>query len=89
MYMASATQASDDDLSSLVVDAEGQMARFVAKTLRVGSVLVILTYCTFVVAVTIDNRSIVHSCILHSRIVVSAELFNYYRCVTFLVMPFQ
>ena len=40
--------SSDDDLSSLAVDAEGQMARFVAKTLRVGSVLVILTYCTFV-----------------------------------------
>ena len=27
---------SDNDLSSLVVDAEGQMARFVAKTLTVS-----------------------------------------------------
>ena len=34
---------SDDDLSSLAVDAEGQMARFVAKTLRVCSGLVVLT----------------------------------------------
>ena len=38
--------SSDDDSSSLAVDAEGQMARFVTKTLRVCSVLVVLTYCT-------------------------------------------
>ena len=38
--------SSDDDSSSLVVDAEGQMARFVVKTLRVCSRLVVLTYCT-------------------------------------------
>ena len=38
---------SDDDLSSLVVDAEGQMARFVAKTLvRLRSVLAVLMCCT-------------------------------------------
>ena len=36
----------DDDLSSLAVDVEGQMARFVTKTLRVYSRLVVLTYCT-------------------------------------------
>ena len=35
--------SSDDDPSSLAVDVEGQMARFVTKTL---SVLVVLTYCT-------------------------------------------
>ena len=38
--------SSDDDLSSLAVDAESQMARFVTKTLRVCSRLVVLTYCT-------------------------------------------
>ena len=38
--------SSDDDSSSLAVDAEGQMARFVAKTFRVFSGIVILTYCT-------------------------------------------
>ena len=38
--------SSDDDPLSLVVDAEGQMARFVPKTLRVCSGLVVLTYCT-------------------------------------------
>ena len=38
--------SSDDDPSSLVVDVEGQMARFVTKTLRVCSGLVVLTYCT-------------------------------------------
>ena len=38
--------SSDDDPSSLAVDAEGQMARFVTKTLRVCSQLVVLTYCT-------------------------------------------
>ena len=37
---------SDDGPSSLVVDAEGQMARFVTITLRVCSRLVLLTYCT-------------------------------------------
>ena len=37
---------SDDDSSSLAVDAEGQMARFVTKTLGVCSRLVLLTYCT-------------------------------------------
>ena len=35
-----------DDPSSLAVDAEGQMARFVTKTLRLCSGLVVLTYCT-------------------------------------------
>ena len=38
--------SSDDDPSSLAVDAEGQMARFVTKTLRVCSGLVVLTCCT-------------------------------------------
>ena len=38
--------SSNDDLSSLVVDAEGQMARFVAKILTVSSRLVILMYWT-------------------------------------------
>ena len=38
--------SSDDDSSSLVADAEGQMARFVTKTLRMCSGLVVLTYCT-------------------------------------------
>ena len=38
--------SSDDDPSSLAVDAEGQMARFVTKTLRVCSGLVVLRYCT-------------------------------------------
>ena len=37
---------SNDDPSSLEADAEGQMARFVTKTLRVCSQLVVLTYCT-------------------------------------------
>ena len=37
---------SNDDTSSLAVDVEGQMARFVTKTLRVCSGLVVLTYCT-------------------------------------------
>ena len=36
--------SSDDDLSSLAVDTEGQTARFVAKTLRVCSILVALIY---------------------------------------------
>ena len=36
----------DNDLSSLTVDAEGQMARFVAKTLQVCSGLVVVTYWT-------------------------------------------
>ena len=35
---------SDDDLLSLVVDAEGQTARSVTKTLRVCSGLVVLMY---------------------------------------------
>ena len=35
-----------DDLSSLAVDAEGQMATFVAETLRVCRGLVLLTYWT-------------------------------------------
>ena len=35
--------SSDDDPSSLAVDTEGQMARFVTKTLRVCSGLVVLT----------------------------------------------
>ena len=38
--------SSDDDPSSLAVDVEGQTARFVTKTLRVCSRLVVLTYCT-------------------------------------------
>ena len=38
--------SSVDDSSSLAVDAEGQMARYVTKTLRVCSGLVVLTYCT-------------------------------------------
>ena len=38
--------SSNDDPLSLAVDAEGQMARFVTKTLIVCSVLVVLTYCT-------------------------------------------
>ena len=38
--------ASDDDSLSLAVDAEGQMARFVTKTLKVCSGIVVLTYCT-------------------------------------------
>ena len=36
--------SSDNDLSSLVKDAESQMARLVAKVLRVCNGLVILTY---------------------------------------------
>ena len=38
--------SSDDNPLSLAVDAEGQTARFVTKTLRVCSLLVVLTYCT-------------------------------------------
>ena len=38
--------SSDNDLSSLAVDAEGQMARFVTKTLKVCSSLVVLMYYT-------------------------------------------
>ena len=37
---------SDDDPSSLAVRAEGQTARFVTKTLRVCSQLVVRMYCT-------------------------------------------
>ena len=36
----------DNNLLSLAVDAEGQMAIFVTKTLSVCSVLVVLTYWT-------------------------------------------
>ena len=48
---------SDDDPSSLAVDAEGQMARFVTKTLRVCSGIVVRTNVLYlgteaVVAVT-------------------------------------
>ena len=38
--------SSDDDQYSLVLDTEGQMDKFVAKTLRVCSRLVVLTYWT-------------------------------------------
>ena len=38
--------SSNNNLSSLVVDVEGQMARIVAKTLRVGSRLSVLMYWT-------------------------------------------
>ena len=38
--------SSDDDPWSLAVDAEGQIATFVTKTLRVCSRLVVLMYCT-------------------------------------------
>ena len=38
--------SSNDNPSSLAADAEGQMARFATKTLRVCSGLVVLTYCT-------------------------------------------
>ena len=38
---------SNNDPSSWGVDAEGQMSRFVAKTLRVCSGLVVLAYCTW------------------------------------------
>ena len=38
--------SNDDDPSYLAVDAEGQTARFVTKTLRVCSRLVVLTFCT-------------------------------------------
>ena len=38
--------STDDDLSSLAVDVERQIATFRAKTLRVRSGLVVLTYCT-------------------------------------------
>ena len=57
---------TDNDLSSFAVDMEGQMARFVAKTMRVFSGLVVLTYILYlgteaVVAVTgkvsFDNRN--------------------------------
>ena len=44
--MAGASYSSDDDLSFLAVDAEHQMAKFLAKTLRVCGGLVVLTYCT-------------------------------------------
>ena len=37
---------SDNDLSSFVVDVGDQMARFVAKTLRVCSGVIVLTYLT-------------------------------------------
>ena len=37
---------SDNGLPSLVVDAEGQIASFVATTLRVCHQLVVLTYWT-------------------------------------------
>ena len=33
-------------MSTLAIDAEGQMARFMAKTLTVCSGIVVLTYCT-------------------------------------------
>ena len=36
--------SSDNDQPSLAIDAKGQLARFVAKTLRVCSKLVVLTY---------------------------------------------
>lgn len=37
---------SDDDLLPLVVDAKGQMARFVVKNLSVCNELVVLMFCT-------------------------------------------
>ena len=46
LYGMPSSYLSDNDSSSLAVDAEGQMARFVTKTLRVCSGLVVLTYCT-------------------------------------------
>ena len=39
--------SSDDDPSSLAVDAEGQIARFVTKTLRVCGGLVVLPFFFF------------------------------------------
>ena len=47
----SLSYSSNDDLSSLAVDEEVQMARFVAKTLRVCSRLVVLTYAPWTEAV--------------------------------------
>ena len=38
--------SSDDDSLSLAVDAEGQMCRFVTRTLTLYSGLVVLIYCT-------------------------------------------
>ena len=45
LFLGAGATGSDDDLSSLTVDdVEGQMAKFVAKTLRVCSRFVVLTY---------------------------------------------
>ena len=44
LFLGAGATGSDDDLSSLAVDVEGQMARFVAKTLRVCGRLVVLTH---------------------------------------------
>ena len=38
---------SKDDISSLVINAESQIAKFVAKILQVCSGLVVLMYCTW------------------------------------------
>ena len=75
-----------DTLSSLAVDTEGQMARFVAKTLRVCSKLVVITYWTPIVAVTgevsFGNR------ILNIKTCYELCSFHSARSVSFWVLPF-
>ena len=40
------SNSSNNDPSSLAVDEEGKMARFVTETLKVCSGLVVLAYCS-------------------------------------------
>ena len=53
--MSHLSYSSDDDLSPLVVDAKGQMARFVVETLSVCSGLVVLMFCTRVLLLSLER----------------------------------
>lgn len=54
--MSHLSYSSDGDLSPLVVvDANGQMARFVVKTLSVCSGLVVLMFCTRVLLLSLER----------------------------------
>ena len=62
---------SDNDTSSLVVDVVSQMARLVAKTLRMCSGLVILTYCTCYIGAVTGEVSFHNYRFLELRVVFS------------------
>ena len=58
--MSHLSYSIDGDLSPLVVvDANGQMARFVVKTLSVCSGLVVLMFCTRVLLLSLERWALV------------------------------